>query len=464
MKGPAARVQAPTARRAPARAQRTPDTSPLAPAAALIQKAAGNRAVSSFMSREGSTPAHVPQDDVRRAISGPGHGLAGEILNRLETSFGRSLGHIRLHTDARAQDSARALEANAYAVGNHIVFAPGAYDPASPGGRRLIAHEVAHTLQQEGALPDPLDALRVSRPGERGEQAAEMAASAAMAGLPVPVVVREAVGIYRDATPKPQAADTKPKTPGWNETILNNLIQGKYAFQGDYQATKPGKFESFVSPDLNVALQFYTTEWQPGSGQEKTPQQQQIEAYQQKTAAAQEKKLAEQKANRERKLEVSETEQVAKLERSIALSERKKEMARREWEPRIQRETNPERKAMFQRFLDLRIRLAGVPFYPEEIWERYKAKKADEDESTTSHMEEFRAQRLTRASKSGCQKLRNARPASRNSAQKFRSWNRTFRMPRLPMRRHWTNAISFRPSKNPSGWPKTWTIRWRRPE
>jgi hypothetical protein len=61
-------------------------------------------------------------------------------------------GGVRVHTDAKAAASALALNARAYTVGGHIVFAEGQYDPVSSAGRELIAHELAH-VAQTGAAP-----------------------------------------------------------------------------------------------------------------------------------------------------------------------------------------------------------------------------------------------------------------------------------------------------------------------
>lgn len=58
---------------------------------------------------------------------------------------------IRIHTDARAAESSRAVSAKAYTVGNHIVFGAGHYAPTTTAGRQLLAHELAHTMQQGGA-------------------------------------------------------------------------------------------------------------------------------------------------------------------------------------------------------------------------------------------------------------------------------------------------------------------------
>jgi hypothetical protein len=59
------------------------------------------------------------------------------------------LSNVRVHTDTQAGESARAVNALAYTVGRDVVFAPGYYAPHSPSGRRLLAHELTHVLQQE---------------------------------------------------------------------------------------------------------------------------------------------------------------------------------------------------------------------------------------------------------------------------------------------------------------------------
>lgn len=66
------------------------------------------------------------------------------MLNRL----GHHFGHVRIHVDARAAESARAVHAHAYTVGSHIAFANGRYAPSTVAGQKLIAHELTHVIQQ----------------------------------------------------------------------------------------------------------------------------------------------------------------------------------------------------------------------------------------------------------------------------------------------------------------------------
>ena len=68
----------------------------------------------------------------------------------MEQRFGHDFSRVRVHTDADAGQSAREVNAHAYTVGRDIVFGAGSYAPHSGAGRRLLAHELTHTLQQEG--------------------------------------------------------------------------------------------------------------------------------------------------------------------------------------------------------------------------------------------------------------------------------------------------------------------------
>lgn len=66
----------------------------------------------------------------------------------MEPRFGHDFGQVRVHTDTRAAESARAVNAQAYTVGQHVVFGQGQYVPQGAGGKQLLAHEMAHVVQQ----------------------------------------------------------------------------------------------------------------------------------------------------------------------------------------------------------------------------------------------------------------------------------------------------------------------------
>lgn len=68
-----------------------------------------------------------------------------------EPQFGRDFSNVRVHTDSRASESAQAINAKAYTFGNQIVFGANHYQPHTSNGRRLLAHELTHVVQQGGA-------------------------------------------------------------------------------------------------------------------------------------------------------------------------------------------------------------------------------------------------------------------------------------------------------------------------
>ena len=77
---------------------------------------------------------------------------SGQPLDRatrafMEPRFGHDFGHVRIHIDSQASESARAVNALAYTVNDHIAFQAGSYDPRSQRGQRLLAHELTHVVQ-----------------------------------------------------------------------------------------------------------------------------------------------------------------------------------------------------------------------------------------------------------------------------------------------------------------------------
>jgi len=96
------------------------------------------------------TPREAPPI-VHETLRSPGHMLDPETQAFFEARFGQGLSRVRVHTDARASESARAVNALAYTVGRDIVFAPGRFAPGANEGRRLLAHELAHVVQQRDA-------------------------------------------------------------------------------------------------------------------------------------------------------------------------------------------------------------------------------------------------------------------------------------------------------------------------
>lgn len=87
---------------------------------------------------------------VSQVLAQSGSPLEPWLQSDMENRFGHDFSHVHIHNDASADKSARDVHAKAYTVGSHIAFAAGHYAPRSKAGRRLIAHELAHVVQQQG--------------------------------------------------------------------------------------------------------------------------------------------------------------------------------------------------------------------------------------------------------------------------------------------------------------------------
>lgn len=90
----------------------------------------------------------VVPSSVHETIAAPGRPLDPDTRRFFEPRFGHDFGQVRVHDDALADRSAKAVGALAYAVGPHLVFAGGQYAPRQAAGQQLLAHELVHVLQQ----------------------------------------------------------------------------------------------------------------------------------------------------------------------------------------------------------------------------------------------------------------------------------------------------------------------------
>jgi hypothetical protein len=91
-----------------------------------------------------------------QALQLPGEPLDAATRNFMEPRFGYDFSKVRVHTRARTAESASAIGALAYTLGSNIVFGQQHYSPESPSGQRLLAHELAHVVQQTGTGTAPL--------------------------------------------------------------------------------------------------------------------------------------------------------------------------------------------------------------------------------------------------------------------------------------------------------------------
>ena len=110
----------------------------------------------------GGAPVHIQRftetreaeqapQSVDQVLAAPGQPLEPALRRDMEERFGHDFSSVRVHSNAAAEQSARDVNAEAYTIGSDIVFGAGRYAAATHEGRRLIAHELTHVVQQGGA-------------------------------------------------------------------------------------------------------------------------------------------------------------------------------------------------------------------------------------------------------------------------------------------------------------------------
>ena len=125
---------------------------------------------------------------VEEVLRSPGQPLGAETRAFMEPRFGHDFSKVRLHTDARAAESAQAVNAAAYTVGSDVVFGAGECAPETSKGSRLLAHELTHVVQQaDGKAEAAQTAKALSEPLDPAEAEAERAAGSIGRGESVEV-------------------------------------------------------------------------------------------------------------------------------------------------------------------------------------------------------------------------------------------------------------------------------------
>ncbi len=179
-------------------------------------------------------PAAIPPS-VHEVLRSPGRPLDPATRAFMESRFGHDFSQVRVHTDARAVESARAVNALAYTVGREVVFGAGRFRPWTSEGSELLAHELTHVLQQGGS-----PSFRHVSLGARDsavEQEASRASKTVSGGSSV--AVRGAI------------AGILQRSPAWNtDTLEVNLapLNPKVPSQLDY--TENGFLHQRLSNDL----------------------------------------------------------------------------------------------------------------------------------------------------------------------------------------------------------------------
>jgi hypothetical protein len=155
-----------------------------------LQRAIGNQAVQrmvnagqidrqSQQSSPNVEPTSTIPPSVQNVLRSPGHPLPSSTRSFMEPRFGEDFSQVRVHTDTQAADSAHQVNALAYTVGSDVVFGAGQYAPETSYGKRLLAHELTHVVQQQGTGTDTfaMKKLPIGVPGDAFEKQADTVAN-----------------------------------------------------------------------------------------------------------------------------------------------------------------------------------------------------------------------------------------------------------------------------------------------
>ncbi|MGO8882641.1 MAG: DUF4157 domain-containing protein [Streptosporangiaceae bacterium] len=178
---------------------------------------------------------------------GSGQALTPELRAEMESRLGANFSHVRVHTDAKAAESAASVSARAYTVGNEIVFGRNSFVPDDREGKHRLAHELIHVQQQRlrpVAGADVRSGIAVSDPSDHFEREAKAKASQAMSDSPSTTAsgVRSSAGeatgalshqamptgratVQRDHDPNLDAPSEPQRPPAWR-TYFQAALQG----------------------------------------------------------------------------------------------------------------------------------------------------------------------------------------------------------------------------------------------
>ncbi|MFT5821029.1 MAG: outer membrane protein OmpA-like peptidoglycan-associated protein [Crocinitomix sp.] len=118
-----------------------------------------------------SSDKRVANNNPKKLSSSAGRRMDRKTQSFMEKGFGADFSNVRIHSDTGAAQKSEAIQARAFATGNDIYFNSGEYQPNSQTGKRLLAHELTHTIQQGASKPS---IQRQAKPGEASKSEAEL--------------------------------------------------------------------------------------------------------------------------------------------------------------------------------------------------------------------------------------------------------------------------------------------------
>jgi Domain of unknown function (DUF4157) len=246
------------------------------PSGVLVSRCGSGTDCQGGCARRACAGCAADQADGRQAVAdrisaGHGHGRALDQTARryFEPRFGTALDGVRVHTDGTAAELADGLDARAFTVQQDIYFAAGQYDPHSTNGRRLLAHELTHTLQPAPQAGTPREALRVSSPADPDEREADRVADGLVGGQlqPAAAVARTARGSAVAPVVRRAGADNEPAMPAPAGAATSTLPAGPAA---NPPASPPGPGPTAPAPATATPSTGTPSTGTPGTGMPST--------------------------------------------------------------------------------------------------------------------------------------------------------------------------------------------------
>jgi hypothetical protein len=255
-------LSVPATVRIPSKSSATSTTSSPAP---------GQQTLTEHLQRQaksGGEPADNAEQAVASANASAGTSPDAAVTARVAQTTGADLSGVRVHTGSDAAAAAEAVNARAYTLGQGIYFGAGQYQPAIPDGQQLLAHELVHTVQQQGGATRQ-NKSEDTTPGDAAEREADHIAERALANQPAGPVRERATGIaHAPANPSSGPTPTGPAPANpfpveraftrQTREVISNAPSGMEAWNGTYQwdskmhlAIEPGK--------LTVTVRIFTS-------------------------------------------------------------------------------------------------------------------------------------------------------------------------------------------------------------
>ncbi len=203
-----------------------------------------------------TTPTNGVPSIVHDVLNSSGQPLDAGSRAFMEPHFGQDFSQVRVHTGSQARDSAQAVNALAYTVGQDIVFGEGQYAPYAEAGRGLLAHELTHVVQQQSIMTKKSG---ISQPYEPHEIEATKEAENVLRGQRVAESSLQSAGVqFQRQVSNPAVTDTHAEDESVNKVIesfpscVKKDIGPKIADRKEFLKSMP----RYLGPDPNTENHF----------------------------------------------------------------------------------------------------------------------------------------------------------------------------------------------------------------